>query len=169
MKAAILVTTVALAIFAIAQEKAPENADRDFEKVPEAPSPEQIAAREAGILTASTNALSVAHQIAASQGYRRRDAVWTGQLPAEGFTIIPLQLYAGNDYYVVLGSDTADGTVSAAAFDPERMLIKTAPDSAPGKMVFHITPKISGPHYFRIHHGKAEHKPTHCAMTYIYR
>ncbi|MFT4549566.1 MAG: hypothetical protein ACI8XO_001844 [Verrucomicrobiales bacterium] len=167
--AAAATATATLVLLATAQEGNQTPPDPDFSKVPEKPSAESLAAREAGIRTAWTNALNVAHQIAASQGYRSRDSRWTGELATEGFTIIPLQLYAGNDYFIVLGSDCEEDTISAAAFDPEQRLIKTPPDSAPGKLVFHLTPKKSGAHYLRLQQKAKRAQPTRCALTYVYR
>jgi hypothetical protein len=162
-----ILTIASLSLLASAQEKGEE--EPDFAKVPEPPTAESLAARAAGINTAWTKALSAAHQIAASQGYRRRDTRWTAELPGEGFTIVRLQLYAGNDYYIILGTDSVSDNIAAAAFDPDRMLIKTGPDRGQGKLVLHITPKKSGVHYLRLHQKSPSKKPTHCALTYIYR
>jgi hypothetical protein len=171
MRTAIKIVTFAgcLSLLAPAQEKEKKKREPEFAKVPEPPSAEARAAREAGIGIAWKNALGCAHQIAASQGYRRRDTRWAAALPDEGFTIIPLQLYAGNDYYVAIGTDTDSNAIAATAFDPERMLIKTAPDRGSGKLVLHITPERSGPHYLRLHLKEKPARATHCALTYIYK
>ena len=161
----IFATCACLTLLAPAQEEG----EPDFSKVPAAPTAEAIAAGEAGIRTAWKNSLTAAHQIAASQGYRRRDTRWVQALPDKGFTIVPLQLYAGNDYYITLGIDEGGENVAATAFDPERMLIRSAPDYADGKLVLRITPKKSGPHYVRLHQKAAPKKPIHCALTYIYK
>ncbi|MGI9241828.1 MAG: hypothetical protein ACR2RV_13580 [Verrucomicrobiales bacterium] len=131
--------------------------------------PEATANREAGIATAKKNALEVAHQIGASRSYRQRDSYWTGALPGEGFVIIPLQLYADNDYYITVGTDTDSQSVSIAAFTPDRMLIKTAPNRGEGKLILHIKPEQSGPHYLRLHLNEKTARPAHCAVTYVYR
>jgi len=162
----ILALAASLSLLATAQDRAePRAADA----APAQLSPEAAAAREAGIADAWKNALSVAHQISASQGYRRRDTYWAGRLPDEGFTIIPLQLYADNDYYIAIGTDADSQAISAAAFTPERRLIKTAPDRGEGKLVIHITPEHSGPHYLRLHLKAKPARPVHCAVTYVYK
>ena len=163
----ILSVATCLALPGAAQEE--EEAEPDYAKVPEPPSAETIAARKAGIQTAWKSALDTAHQIAASQGYRWRATRWATELPGEGFKIIPLQLFAGNDYYIVLGTDASAENISAAMFDPDRTLVKTAPDRKGDRLVLHVTPKSSGRHYLRLHHKKPPQKPVHCAVTYVYR
>jgi len=161
-----LAAILTLPILGIAQDGARET--RAAKKP--APTKEETAARKAGIITARHHAINASHQIAASQGYRQRDTMWTGSLPAEGFVIVPLQLYAGNTYYIVLGSDSPDAdAIAASAFDPDRKLIKVAPDRTPGKLVLKVTPKKSGRHYFRIHQNGEKKTPIHCALTYIFK
>lgn len=162
----LLAAAACLTILASAQEK---DADPDFAKVPEPLSAGAITARKAGIQTAWVHALNAAHQIAASQGYRQRDTHWAAALPDKGFTIIPLQLFAGNDYYIVIGTDTSAEAIGASAFGPDRRLVKTAPERGGSQLVLHIAPEVSGRHYLRLRHRQAQENPVHCAVTYIYR
>lgn len=115
------------------------------------------------------NALNLAYQIAASQGFRQRATRWEDILPDEGFRIIPLTLLAGNQYFVILGSDAPAGSISVAAFDPDRMLIPAPPDEGDGRIVLKLTPQKSGEHYLRIHKRDDAAPPIHCALTYVYR
>ncbi len=163
----VIAAVATLGLLAPAQEK--RDREPEFAKVPVELSPEAVAARRNGIRAAWVQAINAAHQIAASQGYRRRDAYWGEAIPSEGFVIVPLQLYAGNDYYLVLGSDGPIDNVSASAFDPERRLIKSAPDRGDGKLILHIKPERSGKHYLRLHQKDASERPLHCALTYVYR
>jgi hypothetical protein len=163
----ILTVICCLALPVAAQEE--EGAEPDYAKAPEPPSAEAIAARKVGIETAWDHALDTAHQIAASQGYRWRATGWAARLPDEGFSIIPLQLFAGNDYYIVLGTDASAEDISAALFDPDRTLVKAAPDRGGERLVLHVSPKTTGRHYLRLHHKKPPPKPVHCAVTYLYR
>ena len=163
----LIALVASLSVLAPAQDKdeaEPANA-------PKEPTAEEISARESGIATAWKNALGSAHQIAASQGYRRRDTRWSAALPDDGFTIIPLQLYAGNDYYVAIGTDSDSDTIAVAAFDPDKMLIKTTPDrgKGKGKLILHLSPQHSGPHYVRLRLNEKPLKPVHCALTYVYK
>ena len=163
----VIAAVTTLSLLAPAQEKS--GAEPEFAKVPAKPSPQAIAARNNGIRVAWEQAINAAHQLAASQGYRRRDAHWGDALRSEGFTIVPLQLFAGNDYYLVLGTDSGVKNVSVSAFDPGRRLIKSAPDRGENELVLRIRPEKSGKHYLRLHQTKPSEKPIHCALTYIYR
>ena len=136
---------------------------------PKPPSAEALAAQERALRIAWEEARRTAHQIAASHAYRQRDAHWGAELPKEGFKIIPLQLYAGNDYFLIIGSDSATQNISASAFGPDRRLIKSAPDRSGGKLVLRIRPEKSGKHYLRLHQSKPSQTPVHCALTYVYR
>ena len=119
----LIALAASLSVLAPAQDKEEaESAD-----APKEATAEEISVRESGIGTAWKNALGSAHQIAASQGYRRRDTRWSAALPDDGFTIIPLQLYAGNDYYIAIGTDSDSDTIAVAAFDPDRMLDQDHP------------------------------------------
>lgn len=160
---------VALALSCSLLATAQDQGEVKKKDAPAVLAPEAAAKREAGIATAKKNALEVAHQIGASRSYRQRDSYWTGALPEGGFVIIPLQLYADNDYYVTVGTDADSQSISIAAFTPERMLIKTAPDRGEGKLVLHIKPEQSGPHYLRLHVNEKIARPAHCAVTYVYR
>ena len=160
-----IIASACLTWLAGAQEKA----EPESSKAPKPPTAEDLAARQIGIRTSWKNALNVAHQIAASQGYRRRDTHWKAALPSEGFTVVPLQLYAGNEYYIILGTDGDTNQISASAFDPERMLVKTAPDRGEGKLLLRLKPERSGTHYLRIHHKEKPTKPVHAALTYLYK
>ena len=162
-------TAIAFSWISLAQETAPEKPDPDFAKVPGEPTAAENTAREASTATAWHNALNAAHQIAASRGYRQRNSHTTGSIPGEGFTIIPLQLYAGNDYYICLGTDAPIEEISAAAFDPDQRLVKSAPSRANGKLVLRIRPKKTGPHYLRLHHTDPREAKSYYALTYIYK
>ena len=162
----IVIAIACLSLLAAAQEKTDEP---DYAKAPAPLSSEAVAAREAGLKTALNHALNAAQQLSASQGFRQRDARWVAPLADEGFTIVPLQFFASNEYYLIVGTDADSDEIAAAAFDPDRLLVKTSPARGNGKLIFHITPKKSGRHYLRLHRKNPTAKPSHCAVTYVYR
>ena len=83
--------------------------------------------------------------------------------------MIPVQLYAGNEYQFIVGFDVADGGLGLAVFDARGRVIASEVHRGAGKMVMKIKPRASGVHRIRIRALDGEAPPVATALTYIYK
>ena len=110
---------------------------------------------------AATDAEVAAHEVALTvagafqnDGFRLRDGVWSGKLTAGKSVVIQVNLYAGNEYWFVLGAVAPAKKVAVTIFDETGQPIDCEPyTSEPGEAVSAgagFSPGVSGPYYVKI-------------------
>jgi hypothetical protein len=118
---------------------------------------------------ARDRARGLAHELAAAGSYSQRAALWEAELAGADPAVIPVQLYAGNEYQIIVGFDVLDGRLGLAVFDARGRVIASEVHRGKGKMVMKIKPEASGVHRIRIRALDSEAPPVAAALTYIYK
>ncbi len=124
---------------------------------------------EADPKAAWRRARSLAHQLAAAGGYSQRAALWEGEVAGDGPAVVPVQLYAGNEYQFVVGFDAPGAGLGLAVFDARGRVLPGEVHRAAGKMVTKVRPAASGVHRVRVRLLDGAAAPAAAAMTYVYK
>lgn len=140
-----------------AQDTAPESPPED---------------RDAGRFLARSRLLDTAHALAVAEGGTRRSGSWEGWLGSTGETVIPLQLFRGHSYHVVIGTDAAEGVEGSALrvdfFDGSGKTVNAETRSGNGRIILAYTPSSSGTYYLRLRASPGSAGGA-IALTYVYR
>lgn len=115
------------------------------------------------------NSRTIAQMLAASGGYGIRATEWAGELGSDGVELISVQLYAGNEYQIVVGLDGPAAALGAAAFDARGKVLASEVHRGDGSLVFELKPSRSGVHRIRLRGLGENVKPVAVALTYVYK
>ncbi len=135
------------------------------------PAPVEVSpkeAREAARFIARSRLLDTAHALAVAEDGTRRSGPWEGWLGSEGETVIPLQLFRGHTYHIVLGTSSAEGGLRADLFDGLGSHAEVETTAGGGRIILTYTPASSGTYYLRLRLAPG-HDGGAVALTYIYR
>ena len=127
---------------------------------------------------APTDAEVAAHELALgvagafqNDGFKLRDGVWSGRLDAGKSAVIQVNLYAGNEYWFVLGAVAPAKKVVVTVFDEAGKAIDCEPyqgDPAGGaSAAAGFSPGVSGPYYVKI--ALAEGDAASFCLLYSYK
>lgn len=115
-----------------------------------------------------------AHQLALdvagafqNDGFKLRDGIWSGKLEAAKPGLIQVNLYAGNEYWFVLGAVAPARKVAIAVFDETGKPIECEPYQDGATAAAGFSPGVSGPYYVRI--SLVEGDPASFCMLYSYK
>lgn len=108
---------------------------------PGLPSDEEVAARQV--------ALEVAGAFQ-NDGYKVRDGIWMGRLEKGASKLIQVNLFAGNEYWFVLGGAAPAKKVQVALFDEAGHALETEPYEGAVSSAAGFSPSVSGPYYVKV-------------------
>ncbi len=117
---------------------------------------------------ARARTLDLAHAIATAGNYKRRNNYWEGAIRGDDIIILPLQFFAGNDYYIALGTDGPTDAIAVTAFDTAGKVMPLVPDERDGRLMLNVKPKKSGAHFLRLRLRKGS-TFAYGVLTYLYR
>ena len=119
---------------------------------------------------AETNARISALDVAgafSNEGFKIRDGHWAGPLkPKEKAQLMTVNLYAGNQYYFVLGTEK-DAHIVLAVYDETGKKVSTDTWSDGNKFATSVAPAASGPHYISVR--LADGEPATFCLLYTYK
>lgn len=125
------------------------------------------------------DALSFAHEAAipyVKQGYTIREDAWGGDLGVKDQQAVTAQLFKGNDYWFLLGSDTKGAVVTVHVYDSNGKLAESEAFQRPGKSGSdayfagaRVTPRKTGTYYAIVTVEKSPAERTNWALVYGYK
>lgn len=125
---------------------------------PAIPSDEEVAARQV--------ALEVAGAFQ-NDGFKLRDGIWSGRLEKGASKLIQVNLFAGNEYWFVLGAVSPAKKVQITLFDEAGQPLETEPFEGDASSAAGFSPSVSGPYYVRV--SLLEGDPASFCMLYSYK
>jgi hypothetical protein len=124
--------------------------------------------REAARFRARSGVLDAAHALAVAENGTRRSGPWEGWLGAEGETVIPLQLFRGHSYHLILGTSSEDGGILAVLFDGLGKRCEVDTTAGGGRIILTVAPASSGTYFLRLRSAPGDPGAA-VALTYVYR
>ena len=125
--------------------------------------------REVDRSLARARVLDVAHALAVAEGGTRRSGLWEGWLGPEGVSVIPLQLFRGHAYHLVIANGSSSGVPRVDLFDGLGKPVRDVESrGAEGRMILSLAPPSSGTYYLRLR-SETGQAGTAIALTYVYR
>ena len=101
----------------------------------------------------------------AGDQYDRRHAVWSAQMGGGEIREIPVQLYAGNEYGFVLGTDAPSAVCRLEVYDARGGLVPVSVQRGEGTVVVAFRATCVGLHRVRV----VAMEPVAVALTYVYK
>jgi hypothetical protein len=123
-----------------------------------APNDEEVAAHQL--------ALDVAGAFQ-NDGFKLRDGVWAGRLEKGKTAVIQVNLFAGNEYWFVLGAVSPAKKVSVTVFDETGKVVECEPYQQDATAAAGFSPGVSGPYYVKV--TLEEGDPATFCMLYSYK
>jgi len=102
-----------------------------------------------------------------NDGFKVRDGHWAGRLEKGEGKLIQVNLFAGNEYWFVLGAVAPATKVRIAVFDEAGQPVESEPYEGTVSAAAGFSPGISGPYYVQI--ALLEGDPAACCMLYSYK
>ena len=119
---------------------------------------------------AETNARISALDVAgafSNEGFKIRDGHWAGPLkPKDKAQLMTVNLYAGNQYYFVLGTEK-EAHIVLAVYDETGKKVSTDTWADGNKFATSVAPAASGPLYVSVR--LADGDPTTFCLLYTYK
>jgi hypothetical protein len=125
---------------------------------PGLPTDEEVAARQV--------ALEVAGAFQ-NDGFKLRDGIWSGRLEKGATKVIQVNLFAGNEYWFVLGAVAPAKKVQISVFDETGAPVEAEPYDGDASSAAGFSPGVSGPYYVKI--ALLEGDPAAFCMLYSYK
>jgi hypothetical protein len=132
-----------------------------FAGVPPAPglaTDEEVAARQV--------ALEVAGAFQ-NDGFKLRDGIWSGRIEKGATKIIQVNLFAGNEYWFVLGAVAPAKKVQVTVFDETGQPVECEPYEGDASSAAGFSPGVSGPYYVKV--TLLEGDPAAFCLLYSYK
>jgi hypothetical protein len=126
-----------------------------------------------GFLMATVDdALSFAYEAATpyvKQGFSMREDAWGGDLGVKDQKAVTAQLFKGNEYWFLTGTDTRNAVVTVSVYDSDGKLVQTD-DWQRGRFSgARVVPTRSGTYYAIVTVHKSPEERTHWALVYGYK
>lgn len=155
---------------ALAQDP-PAAGDKTGDKTTEAPASTGGGGevKKGSLERARARAQAAVDELAPAGNYSRRAAIWEAELDGAEPAVIPVQLFAGNEYRFIIGFDSPGGDLGLAVFDARGRVIASEVERAEGRMVMVIKPAGSGVHRIRVRVLDSGAGAVAAALTYIYK
>ena len=102
----------------------------------------------------------------ASEGYSRRNAIWSQLLEVGEIADIPVQIYARNEYAFAVGVDGAGAAPEISLFDDRGRLVPAALLRQNGVIVLTVSPTRAGVFHLQVHAGSSK---AALALTYVFK
>jgi len=119
-------------------------------------------------LRARALALDTAHALAVAEDGTRRALPWEGWVGPGGEEVVPLQLFRGNAYHLVLGASGGEGEsegLLAELFDGLGRPVPVERAAGRGRMILSLAPSASGTYFLRV---RAPSGKAGCAVSLTY-
>ena len=115
------------------------------------------------------HARSTAHEVGAAGAYNQRAAIWEREVKPGEVALLPVQLYAGNEYQIIVGFDAPSAKLGLAVFDARGRLVPAGVHRGQGRMVLAIKPERSEVYQVRLRLTEADAVAAAAALTYVYK
>lgn len=118
------------------------------------------------------DALSFAFEAAepyVKDGFTIREDAWGGDLGVKDQKAVTAQLFKGNDYWFLTGTDVRGAVVTVSIYDSEGKLAQSESWQRGRFSGAHVTPKKTGTYYAIISVHKSPRERTPWALVYGYR
>ncbi len=102
-----------------------------------------------------------------NDGFKIRDGVCTGRLEKDVPKVIQVNLFAGNEYWLVLGAVAPAKKVQISVFDETGQPVETEPYQGDAASAAGFSPGVSGPYYVKV--TLLEGDPAAFCMLYSYK
>ena len=126
----------------------------------------QVHAQSDSEVAARAAALELAGAFA-NDGFKTRDGNYLGKLEQGKDTVVSLNLYAGNDYWLCLASSADKARVSITVFDETGKLLEAELFEDGSRAAAAVSPAVSGPYFVRLR--LAEGDPASFCFLYTYK
>lgn len=100
-------------------------------------------------VTARKEALTLAGGFS-NEGFKIRDGNWSGVIHPNENLLVQVNLYAGNQYWFVVGASEKGKKLAVAVFDETGKQVETDPYEDGAKAAAGFSPEASGPFYIRV-------------------
>ncbi len=118
------------------------------------------------------DALSMAHEAAmpyVKKGFAIREDAWGGDLGVKDQQAVTAQLFKGNEYWFLLGTDVRNASLSVHIYDAEGHLAESEFFQKKNFAGAMIVPKKTGTYYAIVTVEKSPRERTHWALVYGYK
>ena len=118
------------------------------------------------------DALSFAYEAALpyyKQGYSIRKDAWGGDLGVHQRKAVSSQLFKGNDYWFIMGTDVKGASLSVHAYDEKGNLVDSDSWQKGRTAGVHIVPKSTGTYFAIVQILKSPEDRTPWALVYGYK
>lgn len=125
----------------------------------------------AGMATVD-DALSFAYEAATpyvKQGFSMREDAWGGDLGVKDQKAVTAQLFKGNEYWFLTGTDTRNAVVTVSVYDSNGKLVQTDAWQRGRFSGAKVIPARSGTYYAIVTVHKSPEDRTHWALVYGYK
>lgn len=102
-----------------------------------------------------------------NDGFKLRDGIWTGRLEKGAAKVIQVNLFAGNEYWFVLGAVAPAKKVLVSVFDETGQPVECEPYEGDASSAAGFSPGVSGPYYIKV--TLLEGDPAAFCMLYSYK
>lgn len=118
------------------------------------------------------DALSFAYEAATpyvKQGFSIREDAWGGDLGVKDQKAVTAQLFKGNEYWFLTGTDVRNAVITVSVYDSDGKLVQTDAWQRGRFSGARVVPKRSGTYYAIVTVHKSPEERTHWAMVYGYK
>ncbi len=102
-----------------------------------------------------------------NDGFKVRDGNWTGSIHPGETLLLQVHLYAGNQYWFMVGGSAAAKQLAVSLFDETGALLQSSPFKADASAAAGFAAPASGPYYVRIQELAGE--PSSFCFIYSYK
>lgn len=102
-----------------------------------------------------------------NDGFKLRDGIWSGRLEKGATKVIQVNLFAGNEYWFVLGAVAPAKKVVVSVFDETGQSVECEPYEGAASAAAGFSPGVSGPYYVKV--TLLEGDPAAFCMLYSYK
>jgi hypothetical protein len=118
------------------------------------------------------DALSFAYEAASpyvKQGFTVREDAWGGDLGVKDQKAVTAQLFKGNEYWFLTGTDTRNAVVTVSVYDSNGKLAQAESWQRGRFSGARVVPAKSGTYYAIVTVQKSPEERTHWALVYGYK
>ncbi len=131
-----------------------------------------IAVLPGSLMATVDDALSFAYEAATpyvKQGFSMREDAWGGDLGVKDQKAVTAQLFKGNEYWFLTGTDTRNAVVTVSVYDSDGKLVQTDAWQRGRFSGARVVPSRSGTYYAIVTVHKSPEERTHWALVYGYK
>jgi len=131
-----------------------------------------IAVLPVTVMATVDDALSFAYEAATpyvKQGFSMREDAWGGDLGVKDQKAVTAQLFKGNEYWFLTGTDTRNAVVTVSVYDSNGKLVQTDAWQRGRFSGAKVVPARSGTYYAIVTVHKSPDERTRWALVYGYK